>query len=187
MKHAYLIHGWGGKPEGGFRPWLRDQLHAAGWAVTILKLPHSDFPIIAEWMLYTKETIQNPDSETLIVGHSLGGQVALRFAESISGISHIGKIILVAPVIQTVFGLTDGQKKIIHPWLVAPIDDEKVKKCCSNIVGFFSDTDRWIPKENMEFLKKRFNAKIIVESGMGHYNSESGIASVPAVYKEILM
>lgn len=29
-KRVYLLHGWGGQPAGGFRPWLKKELEARG-------------------------------------------------------------------------------------------------------------------------------------------------------------
>lgn len=186
MKRAYLIHGWGGKPERAFRPWLKKQLEAQGYEVTMPAMPDTDRPTVGKWVAHLQSVIQDPDEETLLVGHSLGGPAILRYLETLPEGVRVGKTIMVAPVVDTVTGLKPEEEVFAKPWFELPKDIEKIKRAAGTMIGFFSDNDHWIPVESEQIFKNRYHAITYREHGMGHYNEESNVIEVPTVLKAIL-
>ena len=46
MKRVFIIHGWGGYPEEGWFPWLKDTLKKRKFSVEVPAMPDRDFPKI---------------------------------------------------------------------------------------------------------------------------------------------
>jgi predicted alpha/beta hydrolase family esterase len=193
-KKAYIIHGWGGSPQGAWRPWLKKELELHGFDVRVPAMPDTDNPTIKKWISFLRKLIKNPDKNTILIGHSLGCAAILRFLDSLPGKVVVGKIVLIAPVAPIgtachpgiIRKLSDDEKKILLPWIEAPIDAEKIKHSAKKIVAFFSDNDQWIPLESEKVIKENFGARTIIEKGMGHYSNDTGIKKIPAILAEIL-
>lgn len=188
MKKAYLIHGWGGSPEHGWFPWLKKELVSRGWDVQDFSMPDPGEPVIEKWIPFLLEHIAHPDADTVIVGHSMGVQAALRYVAELPEGARVGKLVLVAGPIDTITGM-DGSSEdpaIAEPWLTRPIDAEKVKRIVSEIVGIFSDNDRWIPLSQETLLREHFGARTITMHDMHHFSGDDGIAEVPMILREVL-
>ena len=185
-KRVYLIHGWGGRPEGGFRPWLKKELEKRGFEVEIPAMPDTDKPKIESWLAVFNSAVGIPDINTVIVGHSLGGNLAVRFIDQLPEEMIIGKLILVAPALDRINELAEEEKAIYRPWREDDIDFEKVKRQTKEIVAFFSDNDRWIPLETEKLVREKLGGKIIVESGKGHFSDDEGVTEFQGLLEEIL-
>lgn len=186
MKCAYLVHGWGGRPDSGFRPWLKKQLEKEGYEVVVPALPDTGKPLIEKWVPCLQSVIRDPDENTVLVGHSLGGPAVLRYLETLPDGVHVGKTVLVAPVVDAIMGLSPEETAFSKPWFETPIDVEKVRRSAGKMIGFFSDDDHWVPIESGKIFKERYGATTIIEHHMGHYSEESGVSEVPTILKAIL-
>jgi len=184
-KRAFLIHGWGGKPGGGFRPWLKKELEKRGYQVETFAMPESETPQIEKWVPFLVSNITSPDEETVIIGHSMGAVAALLYLQKLSESIKIDKVILIAGSFKKINELTPAKKLIAKPWFQAELDYEKIKNSAKSIIAFYSDDDPWVPIENAE-IPKKLGAKIIIEHNMRHYNEEAGIKEVPDILKEII-
>ncbi len=187
MKHAYLIHGWGGEIGNGFFPWLKDELQKQGYTVSTPELPHATEPVIEEQLPFLQRLISNPGDDTILVGHSLGANLILRYLESIPDGVVIGKVVLVAPAINGIMDLESGDdESIAAPWLADDVDQEKVRQSTKSMTAIFSDNDPVIPFTTVEIVKRDYGAKIIIEPNRGHYSEGEGVREVPGVLKAIL-
>lgn len=107
---ALLIHGLVGTPAE-MRP-LAERLHAAGWTVDVPLLPGHGveieqlFETHAEaWIDRARDAlraIQTAHSPVLVVGHSMGGAVALQILAEAAGKSVAG-LILISPFVRMPF------------------------------------------------------------------------------------
>ncbi len=79
MKRVIIIHGWEGKPESNWFPWLRNELEKRGVKVEVPEMPDTDHPKESEWVPHLANIIDTPDEHTVLVGHSLGGITILRY------------------------------------------------------------------------------------------------------------
>ena len=79
--------------------------------------------------------------------------------------------------------LSDGERDILKEWLETPIDLNKAKTRCNKFVSIFSDNDPIVPLSDKNIFEKQLDAKIIIEKGKGHFDSE---IAVPYLLKEIL-
>ncbi|HLD18217.1 MAG TPA: alpha/beta fold hydrolase [Patescibacteria group bacterium] len=185
MKTAYLIHGWGCKPEAGFRPWLKEQLEACGYNVVLPVMPDPNVPLFETWISYLQFVIADLDEETVLVGHSLGGLAILHFLQRLSEGVRVGKVVLVAPVIDEIMGLSEEEKSLAKPWLEMPIDAEKIRRSAKEIIGFFSDNDPWIPLRSEQVFRERYGAKTFVEHDKKHWGDHDGVTEVRSVLEAI--
>jgi esterase/lipase len=48
QKRVFLIHGWEGYPEEGWRPWLKNELEKIGFTVFVPSMPNTKHPKMNE-------------------------------------------------------------------------------------------------------------------------------------------
>lgn len=142
-KRVFLIHGWEGYPEEGWRPWLKKELERRGFAVIVPAMPNTATPTLEKWAPYLTEIIGTPNGETFLIGHSLGCITILRYLETLKGNEQIGGAILVAG-----FGHDleyDDYKGELSSFFRIPVDWRKVGRHCHKFVAIHSDDDPWVP------------------------------------------
>src|SRR3989344_2952524 len=93
-KRVFVIHGWGGGPEEGWFPLLKNELQGHGLEVIVPAMPNTDNPKIEEWVSSLAKMVGQPDENTFFVGHSIGCQAILRYIESIN--KKVGGAVFVA-------------------------------------------------------------------------------------------
>ena len=100
MKRVFLIHGWEGKPDNHWFPWLALELKAdfsahggpaSGWEVNAPQMPNAAEPKVSEWLSFLKDYVGRPDEETFFVGHSLGCITVARYLAKLSSDSPLIK------------------------------------------------------------------------------------------------
>ncbi|MBU6390401.1 alpha/beta hydrolase [Patescibacteria group bacterium] len=180
QKRVFLIHGWGGRPDNHWFPWLSWELKARGFAVEALAMPHADKPKVAEWIFALKNAVGRPNKETYFVGHSLGCVATLRYFETFPKGAEVGGCVFVAGF--------SGNINIpeIAEFYSLPLDISKAKSHCPKFVTIFSDNDGDIPvAESMDFTAK-LGAKAVMEKGKGHFNKDNDVTALPSVFSSLL-
>ena len=81
--------------------------------------------------------------------------------------------------------LDEGEDEIAKPWLEMPINYSKIKNHSDKLVAIFSDNDFYVPLSDKDIFEKKLNAKIIIESGKGHFTSDDGIIELPSALNAI--
>src|SRR3989344_4565929 len=170
MKKVFLIHGWDGNPENAWFPWLKRKLKDKGMSVYSLSMPSPEKPEIEKWVGHLKKEIDKTgglDSETFLVGHSIGCQTILRYLEKVDDNTNIAGIVLVAPFFNLPNLETEEERIIAKPWLENEIDFDKVRGKTGRIVCVFSTDDPFVPLSDSETFEKELGAKILVEGNKG--------------------
>ena len=185
---VYLVHGWDGNPEEPMFKWIGDRFIEKGFEFIASKMPNPEEPKINDWLNKLKEVVNEIDGDTIFIGHSVGCQAILRYIETLDNIK-IGKLFLIAPWMkldQTTIE-EEGEEviEIARPWMEIPINFEKVRKACGEIICFFSDNDVYVPLSEEEFFKENLNAKTMVLSKRGHFDPHSGIKDLPEILEFI--
>ena len=116
-KRVFIIHGWGGNPEEGWFPWLKEELINHGFEVYIPSMPDTNNPTIKNWVGNLKNIIKSPDKNTYFVGHSIGCQTILRYLENLNDNIKVGKVILVAPWFRLKMYESKEEVRIAKPWI----------------------------------------------------------------------
>lgn len=181
---AILVHGWEGRPDNEWRPWLRQELEKNGFTVTVPAMPNTSIPTLEKWVPYLAHVVGKPDEQTYLVGHSLGCVTILRYLETLRTDERAGGAIFVSG-----FGYDlehEGYKGELSSFFKTPINWEKVKTRCNKFVAIHSDDDPWVPIKHNALFKDKLDAKSIIQHGMGHYSEDENITELPIVLHELL-
>ncbi|MBU4017125.1 alpha/beta hydrolase [Patescibacteria group bacterium] len=174
-KRVFFIHGWGGGPEEGWRPWLKERLEAKVFTVINLSMPDTDYPRMNEWVETLSGAVGEPDKDCFFVGHSLGCITILRYLESLPKGKKVGGALLVAAFTQDL-GINE-----IKNFFIKDINWEKIKKHCDNFTVLLSDNDHYVPITYGDIFKEKLNAKIIIEHDLGHFNGDDVTTELPPI------
>jgi predicted alpha/beta hydrolase family esterase len=180
MKRTFLIHGWEGHPEEGWRPWLRGELEKRGFALSVPAMPDTENPKMNAWVGHLAETIGKPDKECYLVGHSLGCITILRYLETLEEGQSIGGAVLVA-------GFSDnlGYKEL-DTFFTKPIDWNRIKTHCSKFVAIHSNNDPHVPLKHGDIFREKLGAEVILEHGMKHFSGDEGVTELPIALESVL-
>lgn len=180
MKRIIIVHRWEGTAEGDWYPWLVEKLRNKGYEVIVPDMPDTDAPEIGLWVSYLSSTVGEADSETYLVGHSIGAQTILRYLERTD--THIGGAVFVAGWLYLENLEDEDVKKIAEPWLTTPIDLAKVQAQLPHATLIISDNDPYGAFEkNREKFKELGVKEVIVHNG-GHITAPE----VPIILEEVL-
>ncbi|MDP2908651.1 MAG: alpha/beta hydrolase [Nanoarchaeota archaeon] len=180
VKRIFLIHGWEGSPEEGWRPWLKRELENKGFSVIVPAMPDTKHPKADAWAGHLIKTVGVPGRDCYFVGHSLGCITILRYLESLKKGQEVGGVILVAGFTSNL-GYTE-----LESFFTNPINWEKIKSHCKRFVAVNSDNDPYVSLHYGDFFKEKLNAKLIVEHNMRHFSGDDGITQLPIVLDQLL-
>ncbi len=179
-KRVFLIHGWEGYPEEGWRPWLKKELEKKGFIVNVPTMPCTKHPKMNEWVTHLIKIIGEPDENCYFVGHSLGCIAILRYLERLRGNQKIGGVILVAGFI------SDLGYEELKSFFMKPIDWDKIKSHCAQFIAIHSDNDQYVSLHYGKLFKEKLNAEIIIEHNMHHFSGDDGIDVLPIALQSVL-
>jgi len=185
MKRVFIIHGWTGKPNEHWLPWLGGELKKKGFEVHLPAMPETDTPKVDLWISYLREQVGVADKDTYFVGHSIGCLAILRYLEKYN--ETIGGAVLVAPwiTLSPSSVSTPEDKAVADEWTV-PFNWAQLKKLCPHFTALFSEDDPDVPfNENKPVFEKKLGAKIIVFKDRGHFLASKGVTTLPSVLEEI--
>ena len=183
MKRAIIVHGWDGFPEECWFPWLKRELESRGFAVTVPQMPDAAHPHIETWVPALADVVGTPDEELYLIGHSMGVQTIMRYLASID--VTIGWFVAVAGFFSLILDETEDES-VAQPWLTTQIATEKVKANARAISAIFSDDDRFVPLENIDFFKSKLGAEVVLLHGRGHMGGSDDATVVPQILEAVL-
>jgi len=184
-KRVFIIHGWDGYPDEGWFPWLKKELEAKDFEVTVPVMPDAAKPEIATWVSYLSKLVGKPDENTYFVGHSIGCQAVIRYLETLD--TKVGGAVFVAGWLMRLTGdLSEEEVLIAKPWIETPINYQKVKNNCRQVAAIFSDNDDFVHLDNIKLFESNLNASTVLEHKKGHYSGGDGITELPAALEKLL-
>lgn len=180
-KKVFLIHGWEGYPEEGWRLWLKNELTKLGFKVTVPAMPDTAHPKLDVWLKHLAKVVGIPDKNCYFVGHSLGCATILRYLENLKENQKIGGVIFVA-------GFTSnlGYEEL-ESFFTGRISWDKIKSHCRKFVAVHSDDDPYVSLHyGQVFFKEKLDAEVIVGHGMKHFSGDDGVTQLPVVLDRLL-
>lgn len=171
-KRIFIIHGWAGRPDKDWMPWLRKELKSKGFEVIVPLMPETENPKVEKWVPALMNLIKNPDVDTYLVGHSMGCQAIARYLESLPENVEIGGVVFVAGFFKRLKGLNKEEQLVADPWLSSPLDLQKVKPHVRKSIAIFSDDDPFVTLDNVDDFKNILRSKIVIEHGQRHFNMQ---------------
>lgn len=173
MKKVFIIHGFGGVPNGGWFPWLMGKLAKENIFACSLPMPNPANPVASEW-INTMQSYLEANEEIILVGHSLGGTAVLRYLESLNSGVKIGGVVLVAPVSEKleVADPTSDFRKIDN-FFNSEFDLEKIKNAVNKITIIHGKKDQFVPFEHSEKISKGLGCELITVENGDHFSQKS--------------
>jgi len=170
MKNAIIIHGTYGNPNENWFPWLKENLENVGYQVEVPSFPTPDNQSLESWMNVFGDPEDTLNSDSVLIGHSLGATFILTILESLE--SPIKAVFLVSGFL----GLLDNQEfdNLNVSFSTRDFNWKKIKSNVKNIYIYHSDNDPYIPMENAKAISKNLGGKLMIIKDAGHFNSKSG-------------
>ncbi|MDE1865056.1 MAG: serine hydrolase family protein [Candidatus Micrarchaeota archaeon] len=185
MVRVIVVHRWYGNSACDWIPWLKAEMEKSGAEVVVPDMPNTNAPRIDQWVPFLKGVAGAVDGNTYFVGHSIGCQAVLRLLETLPDGTRAGGAVLVAPWINTLTNLSEGEPEIARPWLETPIKWGNIREHAGKIVDICSDDDPYVPSSEAEILKRELSAKIVLDQKRGHFTDEDDVTQLPVLLKEL--
>lgn len=184
MKKVFIVHGFEGSPNGGWRPWLLGELQKKDIYACALSMPTPEKPIVREWIEEIVRYVKrNQKDQIILVGHSLGVPAILRFLQNYKG-KKIEKAILVSGPCQHITDKKVHRK--LHAFLDTPFKYKIIKSKVKKFFVIHGDNDQRVPLEDAHILTKELGAKLSIVKNGGHLNGSSGHYTLEAGFKAII-
>jgi predicted alpha/beta hydrolase family esterase len=176
-----IIHGTKGSPSGNWFPWLAAELGAKNAEVVIPEMPTPQGQSLESWFAAFYRQAGTIDSETCIIGHSLGAVFLLRYLERC--LNPIGCAVFVAGFI----GLLGKYEydRLNASFIACPFDWGTIRINSGRILCIAGDNDPYVPLAQPTELADKLGANLQVVRGGGHLNSESGYESFPSLLEQL--
>ncbi|HKR81598.1 MAG TPA: alpha/beta fold hydrolase [Candidatus Saccharimonadales bacterium] len=182
-KRVVIVHGYKGKPETNWKPWLKRELEKKGFEVDVPAMPHTKHPVAAEWVAKLADIVDEPNLDTYLVGHSLGCITILRYLETLAEGQKIGGAILVAGFGERFQKYQAGNHDTFFDH---ELDWARIRSHCNNFVAIHSDDDSGVDVSQLDLFADKLGAKPLLEHGFGHFSSADGVFEIPLVRNELL-
>lgn len=173
-----IVHGWADDPSKGWIAWLTRELCNRGIEAIAPRMPEPKQPNIGAWIAEVTRVVGTIDEHTVLIGHSLGSYVLLRYLDGYPDLGKIGKLILVA-------GFAGHERANRGKTPLPEVDYGRIKSRVARIYNVYSDNDEVIPREWSEALGDDLGAENIVDPGKGHFAGLHGCDTLPIVLELI--
>ena len=164
MKNVIILHGTGSTPESYWHPYLKEELEAKGYQVSVPVLPGTEYPHLGEQLAFVLKNFQF-NSDTILVGHSSGVPLILALLEKID--VTISRAMLVSGFFKP---LPDNE--MCKAMLPDAFNWDVIKQHCQEFVLMNSDNDPWGCNDVMgRELAEHLDGQFIFMKGEGHMGS----------------
>lgn len=179
MKKVFIIHGFQGSPNGGWRPWLMAELEKLDIYACALAMLEPDHPKVGDWVSEISRHI-TLDDKICLVGHSLGVPAILRCLESIGdqSINIAGAVLVSGP-------LSLVSQRDVDSFLIDGFDFSKITKVSNKFAVIHGDDDPLVPVADAYQLSSKLQTKPIIIKGGQHLNGGAGWTKLPEVLEAI--
>ena len=170
MKTAYIFHDAFCDPNTDWYPWMRVLLEQQGYFVVVPKFPTPAGQSYDSWKAVIKSHLDKFTSETIFIGHGIGGTFALRILEE-SPIQIHG-LFLVASYTEALGHV--GYDRVNETFIKHPFDWEKIKNNALTIKLFAGENDPFVPASLSNNLATSLATELNIIPQGGHINKASG-------------
>ena len=161
-KRVLIIHGWESNSKEHWFLGEKERLEKFGYEVVVPDMPNTLEPKKEEWVQVIKDF--NPDGNSILIGHSLGGVAILRYLEVADGKAE--KCIFIATPIKKLGLGYEG----IENFLEGSFDWEKIKGNAKKLVIFNQTEDPAVPLQHGKDLANFINAELVIINGNDHFD-----------------
>ena len=173
-----ILHGYKERIDQGFYLWFKSELEKRGHEVEVPVLPNTDSPSETEQVEFVLKNCKL-DENTVLIGHSLGGVVAVKTLMKLN--KPVSSLVLVAPAIEPGFH-PDGKSRPFHSTFTWDFDYDRIQKLTGGKIAVLSDTAETHRAAYLKYLAGKLNAFLVETTAVGkHFNAEIEPAVLKAV------
>lgn len=180
MKRVIIIHGWDGHPEDHWKKWLKLELQKKGIEVIEPKIPGGKHPELRIWQKEIAETVGVPDTNTCLVGHSLGCIALVHYLRSLKESEKVAGAVFVAGFSRDI-GIGEIEKFYLNTEEV-----REAKSHANKIVTIVSDNDEAVPLIRALEFQKELGADLVLEHNKGHFCADDGVLELQSALDSVL-
>jgi leucyl-tRNA synthetase len=164
-----ILHGFTGYADTNFLPWLKNNLEEQGFEVQTPQMPNTDNPKEEEQVGYVMDNCKI-DENTVIIGHSLGGAVAMKILEKLD--HKIRELILVAPAVEPKFAV--DHKRVFWDNFSFTYDYQDIAEKAGKITILSDNAESDSRGKYLEFLADKLGCKLVkVDAEKRHFVAET--------------
>lgn len=157
---------------------MQRELAAAGVEAAAPQFPDPKHPDIPAWLRVFDGAVGRPDDGLVLVGHSLGCLIVLRYLSDLETDVKIAGIVLVAGMVETAGWRPPA---LFDP----PLDFDKIRATATRRICFYSDDDDKVLPERTKELAKLIDADLVLDSGKGHFAGLHGCTELPSALEAV--
>ena len=182
-RRVIIAHGWRDSPANAWIDWLRVELEARGFEVTVPELPNPNLPRLGKWLATLIDAVSELDSRTTLVAYSLGTPITLRLLDNYPKDVRIAGLVLVA-------GFGDGIRDRPGALFSPPLDFERIKGRAKLRTVIYSDNDPIVPTKRSQQMAILLAAREVMVIGGRHFLGSKRLpgsaATIPAALEAVL-
>lgn len=156
------IHGYKSSPRMHFWSWLEDELKKRGHEVLIPELPDPENPDPEAWTKALVESVRVLTDNDIIIGHSLGGPMALRFLEAVEARTTPKACVLIS----SPWFIKDDR---FRGFFLSDLDHDVLMWRASRFYVVHAKDDKTIPVEHAQKYAQVFHAALTTPETGGHF------------------
>ncbi|MEK7617740.1 MAG: alpha/beta fold hydrolase [Patescibacteria group bacterium] len=180
MTNAFIFHGTGGHPEENWFPWLKKELEDKGLEVFVPQFPTPEGQSLEAWLKVLEPHLQKINTDTILIGHSLGGMFTLKLLEILSTPIKLAVLVGTPIGIGTIKNFEQDKN-----FAGFDFDWRKIKLNSKNFIVYHSDNDPYVCLENGQELAKNLDAKLTFIPKAGHFNAKAGYKKFEGLLKNL--
>ncbi|MEI7652909.1 MAG: alpha/beta hydrolase [bacterium] len=177
MKKVFIIHGFEGSPNGGWRPWLMAELEKLDIYACALSMPHPEAPQCNSWVAEIDRHVTK-DDEIYLAGHSLGVPAILRYLTSSNAQAISGAVLVSGPA-------KNNDNPQIASFFESPFDFAQARIRCNSFVIIHGEDDPLVPLADAHILADELQGELEVVPQGGHLNGSVGWLQLPVCLQHL--
>lgn len=181
MKTAYIFHDAFCDPTSDWYPWIKTNLESQGYVVVVPKFPTPAGQSYTSWRAVMREHLATMNTETIIIGHGIGGTFALRLLEEIT--LTIRGLFLVASYTEPLGHV--GYDRVNTSFIEHSFNWNLIRKNVSSIAIFAGEGDPFVPQSLGEHLATALGTSLLMIPAGGHVNRASGFIRCEPLLEKI--
>lgn len=184
---VFIVHGYEGSPNGGWRPWLMRELAKEDIYCGSLSMPGFEKPKCKEWIKEIENHVKRfPKDKIILVGHSLGVPTILSYLQTKKPKNIIGCVLAAGPYMVS----KDYSRYNILKGFFPKYDWNVLEKVGKKFAIVHGTNDKVVNFSHALYFTEKLKAKLYEIKGAGHLNGSSGCYELPealSAIKEIIL
>ena len=165
MTQVIVMHRAYTNPQGDWYPWLKATLEEKRFQVSVPSFPSHRSPRLPTWVATCAKTLNDMDSETVVVAHDIGVVTTLRTIQARLPQLRLRGMVTVAGQCQPIehFGL-------LNRFFPDYIDWALLRAALGRVVVLNDEDDPLAPLTHGQKIALELGAELVVTKGRGHFS-----------------